>query len=279
MFIINGNASEKFNKIMAKHLYLNAKSDVYYQNARMLNKSQKYLDYESFEKYYKNILADIELKTEPIDAFMPPVADEGEEIKDDEVRNGMFIVTRVGEEYEKIDKRVTWEDMEKTLPPTHPAIIAIKEDMNNFQVVKDDIYISWSLYKYLKQLDEIRLLVLSNATPMIDYVAQNVDSKVIKNFMHTTKVNTDKANKIIKEIFFKPDFDFTCAFYDVDHSQLPSFDLELVMQKLLSNIDCTVDKAVIVAIYLIATFAITDIKNNHFDNDCVKYVLNVISKI
>jgi hypothetical protein len=78
---------------------------------------------------------------------------------------------------------------------------------------------------------------------------------------------------------FKPDYDFTRAFYDVDHDDLKSFDLTLVMQKLISNIDCKTDKTIVVCIYLAITFAITDIKNGNMDAECAKYVRDIISKI
>ena len=279
MFVIGGNSANKFDSLLKHHMLLVATSDVYYLNSKLLNGHHKYLDFESYNKYYKNILDDIELVTEPIDAFLPFMPDEGDVINEDEVHDDMFIVNRVGPEYEKIDKRVTWDDMRETLQPTHPAIIAVMEDGNKLQTVKDDIYIYWSITKYLQKLDAIRLAILSNMTPAIEYVVQNIDLDTIKKYIHTNKINVVKYKKTIKDLLFKPDIEFTDAFYDIDHDSLPSFDLELVMQKLCTNIDCKVDSTIVVAIYLATTFAMTDIKNNNMESECAQYVRDVVSKI
>ena len=279
MFIVNGSTASKFDSLLKHHMLLVATSDVFYQNARLLNGHHKFLDFDSYNKYYKNILNDIQLTTEPIDAFLPFMPDEGDAINEDEVHDDLFIVNRVGPEYEKIDKRVTWEDMKETLPPTHPAVIAVTEDGSKLQIVKDDIYIYWSITKYLQKLDEIRLAILSNMTPAIEYVVENVDEKTIKRHLHSDKINETKYRKLIKELCFKPDVDFTRAFYEVDHESVPAFDMELLLQKLCSNIDCKVDSTIVVAIYLTMTFAISDIKNNNTNEKCVQYVRDVLSKI
>jgi hypothetical protein len=279
MFIVNGNTASKFDTLLKHHMLLVATSDVYFQNARLLKGHHKFLDFDSYLKYYKNILHDIKLETEPIDAFIPFIPDEGDVVDESEVYDDLFIVNRVGPEYEKIDKRVTWEDMKETLPPTHPAIVAITEDPNKMKNVKDDIYIAWSISKYLQQLDDIRMAILSNMTPAIEYVVDNVDEKTIKRHLHTNKINVEKYNKTLKDLFFKPDVDFTRAFYEIDHESVPGFDVELLMQKLCTNIDCKVDSTIVVAIYLSLTFAITDIKNNNTDAKCAQYVRDVLSKI
>ena len=54
MFIVNGNTATKFDKLLRHHMLLVATSDVYAQNARLLNGHHKYLDFESYNKYYKN---------------------------------------------------------------------------------------------------------------------------------------------------------------------------------------------------------------------------------
>lgn len=279
MFIIQGNAANKFDELLKHHMLLVATSDVYYFNSKLLNGHHKYLDFESYNKYYKNILDDIKLTTEPMDAFLPFMPEEGDVINEDEVHGDMFIVNRVGPEYEKIDKRITWEDMKETLPPTHPAIIAVMEDGSKLQVIKDDIYIYYSITKYLQELDNIRLAILSNMTPAIEYVVENIDMKCIQKFIHTNKINVDKYKKIVKDLLFKPDVEFTTAFYDSDHESVPSFDAELVLQKLCTNIDCKVDSTIVVAMYLAMTFAMTDIKNNNMDSKCAQYVRDVLSKI
>ena len=281
MFTINGSVAKDFERLLKQHRMMNATSDVYYQNARMLNGSHKFLDLKSFNEYYKPLVSDIELVTEPIDAFIPAVADEeaGEVLNDEEVHGGLFIVNRVGPEYEKIDKRVTVDDLRNTLPATHPALVAVLENGNNLMHVKDDIYIYYSMMKYIQKLDEIRLMELSNMTPVIEYAVKNIDLKVIKRHLHSKKININKYKKFMQEYMFRPDFQFTVAFYDADHDDLPPFDVELIMQKLVSNVDVKVDNTICVAIYLALTFAITDIKSKNMDAECVKYIKEVVSKI
>lgn len=285
MFIVNGNTASKFDTLLKHHMLLIATSDVYFQNARLLNGHHKYLDFESYNKYYKNILNDIELVTEPLDAFLPFIPDDDTNVNTDEVYDGLFVVNRVGPEYEKIDKRVTIEDLKNTLPSTHPAVVAVIEDPNKMNNIKDDIYINWSISKYLQQLDSIRLAILSNMTPAIEYVVDNVSEKTIKRHLHSNKINVEKYNKMIKDLLFKPDVDYTRAFYETARKDIPEIDVELLMQKLCSNIDCKVDSTIVVAIYLALTFAITDICNmsdNISEEDypkCAKYVRDVLSKI
>ena len=288
MFIVNGNTASKFDELLKHHMLLVATSDVYHMNAKLLmgikpdGKGRfKFFNLDDYNKYYKNILADVELVSEPMDMFLPYMPEEQEagQINMDNVYDDMFVVNRNVPEYEKIDKRVTWDDMRETLPATHPAVVAIIEDPNNMKIVKDDIYIAWAILKYLHQLDTIRMAILSNMTPAIEYVVENVDEKTIKRHIHTSKINEEKYKKTLKDLFFKPDIDFTRSFYDNDHDNLPSFDMELLMQKLCTNIDCKVDSTIVVAIYLAMTFAITDIKNGNMDAECAKYVRDVLSKI
>ena len=279
MFIVNGNTATKFDTLLKHHMLLISTSDIYLWNARLLKGHYKYLDFDSYRKYYKNILDDIKLETEPMDAFLPFAPEEGDVVDTSDVYDDLFIVHRVGPEYEKIDKRVTWDDMRETLPATHPAVVAVIEDPNKLQNVKDDIYIAWSISKYLRQLDDIRLAILSNMTPAIEYVVENIDLKTIKRHLHSDKINVDKYNKTVKELLFKADVDYTRAFYEEPHGDIPALDLEVIMQKLCSNIDCKVDSTIVVAIYLTFTYAITDIANNRMDEKCVQYVRDVLSKI
>ena len=252
MFLITGNISNTFESILNKYHLIIATSDVYYQNAKMLNGSHKFLDYQTFMDHYKALTSDIELVTEPIDAFVPAIVDEeaGEKLNEDEVHGGLFVVNRVGPEYEKIDKRVTLEDLQANLPPTHPALIAIMEDGNNLQKVKDDIYIYYSMMKYLHKLDEFRIMALSVMTPAIEYTVENIDLNKIKRYIHTKKINIKKFKKFLSDYMFRPDFQYTVAFYDSDKEDIPQIDVELLLQKLATNIDTKADYTICTAIYL-----------------------------
>lgn len=278
MFILKNIGDMNLPALLKKHILFVATSDVYYQNARMLNGHHKYLDLKTYNEYWKNFLNDIELVTEPIDAFVPTFQDEADvEVKEED--RGLFMVNRVGPEYEKITNRCTYEEFEKTFPPTHEIMVALHEDPSRLKIMVDDIYIYWSITKYLQTLDRLRLEILSNMTPAIEYVVNNIDLDVLKRHVHTNKIRIDKFKRIVKELFFVPDYQFTKAFYDMEREDFPHFDVELLLQRLATSIDTKQDSAIIVAIYLTLSFAMTDIKNHNIENsECATYVRDVLAK-
>lgn len=279
MFIIKPDADGRLkpkelqNKLKIHMLYA-ATADVYYTTARMLNGHHKILDLETYNKYYKNFLNDIELETEPIDAFIPPATDEEGNATE------LFLVNRVGPEYEKIKNRVTFEDMKKYLPPTHEVVMKVTEDPSLMETVHDDIYIYWSMLKYFHQLDIIRIEDLSEFTPVIEMVVKNFDAAAIGRHLHGNKIDIQKYNKYIRDIVFKGDYAFTKSFYSEPHGDIPVIDVELLMQKLLTNVDCEPDVAIIVGIFMTLSFAMADIRNDKIeDSECAKYVRDVLAKI
>lgn len=279
MFIIKPDAEGKLTptemkKLLKIHLLYAATSDVYYTTARMINGHHKILDFDTYKKYYKNFLDDIELTTQPIDAFVPPPIDENG------TADELFIVNRIGEDYEKIANRVTFEDMKKYLPPTHDVVMKVTEDPTLMETIHDDIYLYWSMTKYFHQLDIIRLEDLSTMTPVIEMVVKNLDEAAIGRHLHGNKVNIEKYNKYIRDIVFKGDYAFTKSFYSEPHGDIPEIDVEFLMQRLLTNVDCEPDVAIIVGIFMTLSFALTDIRNNQVENsECAKYVRDVLAKI
>lgn len=279
MFILKDLGKVDFVEMLKRHLLYVATSDVYFQNARMINGHHKYMDLKDYNEYWKNFLNDIELVTEPIDAFVPSFSEEEDVEVDPSENDRLFMVNRVGPEYEKIKNRCNFEEIKKTFPPTHPVMEALMEDASRLDDVIDDIYIYWSVTKYLQTLDTLRLQILSNMTPGIEYVVKNIDEKAVKRHLHTSKIRLDKFESTIRDMFFRPDYQFTKAFYDQDREDFPRIDVELLFQKLTTNIDTKSDTAVIVALYLTMSFAMTDIKNHNIENsECAKYVRDVLSK-
>lgn len=278
MFILKNVGSLDLPKLLRNHMLLTATSDVYYQNARMLNGHHKIMSLEDYNTYWKNFLNDIELVTEPMDAFVPTFEDEeGVDVKEED--RGLFMVNRVGPEYEKIKNRCTYDEIKKTFPPTHPVMEALMEDASKVTTVVDDIYIYWSLTKYLQNLDTLRLQILSNMTPAIEYVVMTIDEAAIKRHLHTSKINIDKYKRNVRDLFFIPEYQFTKSFYDTPPENCPHIDVELLMQKLMTNSDTKSDTAIIVALYLTLSFAMSDFRNNTVENsECAKYVRDVLSK-
>ena len=279
MFILKHDERHNLTAATLKHmlkihtLYA-ATSDIYYQNARLINGHHKILDLKGYNEYYKNFLNDIELVSQPIDIFVPPEPDENGEATE------LFMINRIVPEYEKIDARVTYEDMQKTFPPESEVLLKISENPDLMQTLKDDIFIYFCVTKFLQQLDAIRIEDLSEMTPMIEYVVENITLNDIKQHLHTRKISIPKFTQFIRDNIFKGDYGFLKTFYSEPHGDIPEIDIELLMQKLTTNIDIESDNAVIIGMYLTLSFSMADIKNNQIEqSECAKYVRDVLAKV
>jgi len=290
MFIIPSTKSLDFKKRIKTHLLLISTADVYYQNSRMLRgpvdnnnnvlglkETMKILTHDDYKNYLDSILGDIELETECMDAFVPAFRDSDIQIPEDEDR-GMFTVNRVGPEYEEIKKRMTVDTLKEIFPATHPVCMTLIDNPAKYDIIIDDIYVSWCMHTYIRVLDTIRLQILDNMTPAIEYTVDNIDYFTIKRYLHTDKINDKKAYSVLKEMFFGPDYKFTCAFYDQQDGDY-HFDLDKIMKKLMSNIDVEQDRAIVISIYLTCSFAMADIRSKNVEAPCVKYVKDVLAKI
>ena len=71
MFNVPPAKTHEFEKLFKTHQVQISACDVFFQNIRLLNGRHRILDRNTFDEYYKNFTADIELKTSPIDAFIP----------------------------------------------------------------------------------------------------------------------------------------------------------------------------------------------------------------
>lgn len=270
MFMIPGSKCKEFAQIFDKHRLYISSCNIFFQHMRMINNHQKMLKREQYVESFKEMFEDIQLQTSPLDCFVPC-----EDIKIDD----LFIVNQSTPEYEEIQKRIPLEKVYEILPATNEIVIKLKEKPELLPTFVDDIFINFAIFKYLAKIDEIRLLSLGNIQPVINWVIENISLKELKNFLVTRKTNEEKYKKYCADIIFNPDIACTQKFYSEPHNDVPVIDVVNLMMRLSTNIVCKTDIYIIIAIYMIMTFATSDIENNNEDSKCLGYVKNVISKI
>lgn len=286
MFNIPQSRINEFARLFETHRVQISACDVYFQNIRMLNGRHTILTRDDYAQYYKNFTWDIPLETSPIDAFVPCDRSEWsnppqESTGDEEVKlrpMRLFVVNQLIPEYQRIAKRVTSEELHKTLNATHPVIMAMDNNKVTLSDVIDDIFIYYCLFKYLDQIETIRIQIFSNMTPAIEYVVENMTADKLKRYMDRSKLDPEKIAKNREFVFFKPFYDKICEYYKENPDPLYAFDLDNLIDRLITNIVLKSDIYIILAIYLTASFAVADIKRG-IDSPCVNYVREVLSVI
>lgn len=276
MFNVPQSKINEFAKLFETHRIQISACDVFFQNIRMLNGRHTILTRDDYEKYYRNFTRDIEIETSPIDAFLPC----GDEKPDPETGapTKLFVVNHVAPEYERIKKRIPLSELKKTLPPTHPVIMALDKNEVALIDVIDDIYIYYCLFKYLDQIDQIRIQIFSNMTPAIEYVVEKITAADLKRFIQSKRVDPEKIAKHLDLVYFAPDYKAICKFYQENPDPLYAFDLDNLLNRLTSNIVLKSDIYIILALYLTASFAVSDL-TREVDSPCVNYVREVLSVI
>ena len=149
MFNVPPARTTEFEKLFKQHQLLISGCNVFYHNIRLINGRHRILDRKTFDEYYKNFTADIELKTSPIDSFIPDDTDPNQDTPDevtpeDLVNERLFYVNRNEEavpEYGRIKRRVTEADLRETLGETHPVVMALTNHEVTMDDIIDDIFI------------------------------------------------------------------------------------------------------------------------------------------
>lgn len=277
MFKIDYGTSNDFKNNFEKHRLHISTMNIFYNNIRLLNNHHKYLDRKTYKEYCHDLLKDIELVTSPLDAIVPC---------DDETSKNIFKMNQLVPEYEKIFSIMTMDKLYEIIPSTNDVHIKLKDNKNILTDVIDDIFIYFCVYKYLEQIDFIRLNTFNNMRPIIEYVVDNITEKDIKNFIVSKKLNEEKYSRYCSDIIFNIDFARTQKFYAEEikkeniNSDIPPIDVLNLMIKLATNIVVKSDIYIIIGIYLILSSSMSDIFNNNIDNSpCAKYVRDVLSKI
>ena len=272
MLKVPDNKSKEFGALFDNHRIRMAATNIYYQHIRLIVNQSRYVDRDTYMEIFEPMFLDIEHTTSPIDAYVPV-----EKVKD---TDRMFVTNQLVPEYVEIEKRLTADVIKEKLDITHPACIAITDDASKLTEVVDDIYMNFCLFRYLAQIDMIRLTCFSNYTEIIEYVVNNITKKDLESFMVQKRLNPDKYDKYCEDIMFSPDVKRTQNFYAVPHDEIPAIDVTNLMLCLTTNIVFKSDIYIILGIYLILSFAISDIINTKIDDSpCVTYVRDVLSQI
>ena len=287
MFKVPQSKTNEFAKLYKTHRVQISACDVFFQNIRMLNGRHTVLTRDMFQEFYRTFTSDIELQSSPLDAFMP--CDTSPENTPDEidpselVSQKLFLVNRDVPEYQRIKNRIPMEELKKTLNETHPVIMAMTTGKATYDDVIDDIFIYWSLFKYIEQIETIRIQIFANMTPLIEFINENICEHDIRRFLISNKIREEKVNKHQDMMFFGPDYNMICKFY-MDESNpengIPQFDLDNLINRLMSNIVVTGDTYIILGLYLIASYAVADFKGPSPDtSESVNYVRNILSVV
>lgn len=272
MFNISQSKLNEFKQMYDNHLLYVNTCNIYFHTIRMINGKHRILDRDAYKEYYLNIMNDIELVTIPIDAFIP---------NDNPEMEGIFMVNRDVPEYEKIKKRVKLDDIFDTFPTTHDVFVKLKENPNLLETVTDDVFLYYCVFKYLDQIDIIRLQDISEMRPIIEYIVNNFSLNDMKGYLERKKIDEEKCMKYWEDILFLPDVNHTQKFYmDEPHDGFEPFDVIDLTKRFMTNIVLKSDIYIISAVYLILTFSKVDImENNYDDSPCAAYVRDVLSKL
>ena len=299
MFKVSPAWTNTAEKLFKQHRVFVSGSDIFYHNIRLLTGRHRILDRKTFNEFYRSFTDDIELETSPIEAIIPcdnaPKETPDEMDPADLVNERLFLINREIPEYKRIMNRVTLDELHSTLNPTHPVIMALDEQKFTYEDVIDDIYLYWSVYKYLAEIEKIRIQTFSNMAPIVEYIVGdsskgipgNISKEDIQKFLRKNEINEEKVNKHWESMFFSMEYEkIVCPFYkDADgknHEEYgsPVFDLDNLICRLMSNIDCKGDKYIILGMYIIASFAVSEFKcPNAEKSDCFRYVCDVLSVV
>lgn len=255
-----------------KHHKMNvAASNVLYHTMSMLNKKHTMVDRDSYRDVFQVALNDIELTTAPIDAFIPLL---GESEK-------MFKINRNAVEYRKISERATLEWIEEVAGTGSGLVCLLKVHPQKLQVVHDDLFIYYSFFKYLDQIDLIRVDNFSNYTKIIEYVVENITLVDWKNYIKTNKVNEEKYAKRCEDLIFNPDIASIQKFYmKSEDDDIPKLDVVSLIMRLTTNQVLKDDMILVLAVYLTISFAMADFNNKKVEESpCAKYVRDVLCKL
>lgn len=283
MMLIPMGLDRKWFTIYKQHQYLVNSCNIYFNTIKLINGKHKLLDRDGFVEYYQNILDDIELSSHPIDLFIPNEDMETELESEDGSVPRIVIACRTTPEYERIKKRINLDDLYATIPETHPVHMELKQNPGKLDVVIDDIFTYWCLYKFMHHIEMIHLKEIGILKPIIEYTVENLDLNDWKEFLTTTKrIHDKKVNKWMEDNFFGPDYEHTKAFYQSESvdNQAIVIDIDLLLRRMCSNIVFNSDIYIIIAVYLILSFSKVDIKEGNFDGSpCAKYVRDVIAQL
>lgn len=251
-----------------------ASCNILFEHIKSISNTHSYLDRLTYQNDFLPALSSIDLVTDPQAAFIP---------RDDITKeiNGVKRIwdpNRLAPEYIEITKRIPLSLLEETYGPTNALVILAKADPKNLDTIYDDIYIYFMLFKWLDQINLIRLTSFSNYCEVIEYVVDNITYDDWKTFLKTTsKINIQKYASKCEEVIFNPEIASIQKFYK-NHE--PKFDAVNLMMRLVSNVIVNHEMYLVFAVYLIMSCAVIDLSEEKTSvSKCMDYVNNVLSKL
>lgn len=280
MFEIKGTNLQKYKSVAETHRLNISANNIFYQHIRLLMHNHFFscVDRYLYTDIFQEELAEIKLQTSPIDMikFTTPT-DLNSDVENEEDEK-LFVLNNNTPEYKAVIDIMTKEHVLELLNVTSAAAILVKDTADGYQKLIDDLLVNFCIYKYSEQIELIRLKDISNATELVQDVVNNITEKDLHNYLTAKKVNPNKVNKYWEDIVFEPELKMLTKFYSTNETI--TCDLKDILTRLMTNVVCKSDIYIIIAIYVIFSFAMVDISNNYIEESpCAKYVINVLSKI
>ena len=242
MITIPNKMLEEFVGRFNTHKANIAACNIFYHTMIMLNhKKSDIITREMFDQEFRNALSDIELVTSPTDAFVPNDSNEMKETKE------LFVINQLAAEYIEITKRMPLSLIEETYGPANALVILLKQDPKNVEKFHDDLFLYFMLFKYLDQIDIIRLNIFSNYTPIIEYIVENITLKDWKDYIKTNKTNPEKYASKCEDVLFNPDISAVYKYYNTSEDA-PKLDVVNLMMRLVNNMVLKNDIILIAAV-------------------------------
>lgn len=249
-----------------------AACNIYFQTIRLLNTiPYNNIDRDTFAKDFRNALSDIDLETPPTDAFIPDPEDEKSIVR----------INRLAKEYLTIKERMPISLLEEVYGPANALVILIKHDPNELEKMYDDLFKYFCMFKYIDTIEILRLNMISNFTPMIEWIVENISIKDWQSYLVKKKPDPEKYASKCEDIFFNPDIAATFKFYTENPDPtIPEFDVVDLMMRIVTNMVVRHDIFLVLGVYLIISYAMGDFNNKKAeDSKCGIYVREVLSKI
>ena len=282
MFVLKDMKVKNFKELYDTQRLGVTTMNVFFQNIRVLKtRAYKYISLDTYKEFYLKMMDDIEITSSPIDTIVPNTVEEEVPQTEQEEFRSMFTVNTLVPEYKLVTDRVTLEDMYEYLPATNSTCMKMKEHPEELPLMREEVFMHFLLTKYLQCIDQIHLELISVFTETIEYVVKNVSEKVLKDYIHKSKIDFDKTNEKLKALTFSPEYRRTVQYYSDPHGDIPIIDVEKLMGILFTNSDSNTDDIITVALYHTLSYAINDIESNITNDNFphVMYIRDVLSKI
>lgn len=234
------------------------------------------MDLNTYRACFHNGLSDIELKTHPIE-IISPIENPNPEDKQ------YFKINHDTNENKEIASRLTRDVVCNSLHPSLDLTIDVINKKIPHDEIVEDAMLYFHVLKFNEQIDVKQIEMLSNVTPLIEFVVENLTPKDIKNHISTKKLKPEKYEKQLKELIFNPEIAVLTAFYsnedNLKDTGIKCFDVSRFICLLASNHDVKSDDSIIVGIYEAISFAMLEIANMTNDieqspnpSKCIEFV-------